>query len=142
MRVKRVAVLVAVALCAAVAVRGAGAQSDSAFACYSVWENDPGVWPSDDPTVFRSWDAYASSYWAPFAETSIPTAERVGGYYLTCALPAGWAATGRYLLGNGADVTADSVYFVGAKPIPGVYPVIAPGWSEDRARGRRRERRV
>jgi len=112
---------------AAVAAGSAKAQTDSAFACYSVWQTDPGVWQSTEPTVFASWDAYATGYWAPFAETSIPTAEQAGGYYLTCALPAGWALTGHYVLGDGTDVTNDAAYFVDAKPIPGVYPVIASG---------------
>jgi hypothetical protein len=114
-------------LAAAVAASTARAQSDSAFACYSVWQTDPGTWQSNDSTVFASWDAYAAGYWAPFAETSIPTAEKVGSYYLTCAFPAAWAMTGRYLTASGIDVTSDPVYFVDAKAIPGVYPVIAPG---------------
>lgn len=123
---KRVA-LVVVVLCAVVGAQSARAQTDSAFACYSVWETDPGPWQSTETAVFASWDAYASGYWAPFAETSIPTAEQVGGYYLTCVLPAGWALTGAYVLGDGTDVTTDAPYFVNAKAIPGVYPVIAPG---------------
>ncbi|HEX5449944.1 MAG TPA: hypothetical protein VFW85_07795 [Gaiellaceae bacterium] len=123
---KRVA-LVAVVLCAVVAAQSARAQTDSAFACYSVWQTDPGAWQSTETTVFASWDAYASGYWAPFAETSVPTAEQVGRYYLTCTLPAGWELTGGYVLGNGSDVTSDAPYFVNAKAIPGVYPVIAPG---------------
>ena len=112
---------------AAVAAGSAKAQTNSAFSCYSVWQQDPGAWSATDTTVFASWDAYASGYWAPFAETSIPTAEQVGGYYLTCVLPAGWALTDRYVLGDGTDVTNDAPYFVDAKSIPGVYPVIAPG---------------
>lgn len=112
---------------AAVLASSAKAQVNSGFACYSVWQQDPGAWSATDTTVFASWDAYAPGYWAPFAETSIPTAERVGGYYLTCLLPVGWALTGGYVLGNGADVTNDAPYFVNAKAIPGVYPVIASG---------------
>jgi hypothetical protein len=120
------AALLAVALCAAIAVRPAHAQSSSAFACYSVWQVDPGAWPADEKVVFASWSSYASSYWAPFAETSIPTANKAGKYDLTCAFPAGWTVTGRYVLGDGTDVTNDAVYFVNSKPIPGVYLVIAP----------------
>jgi hypothetical protein len=123
---KRAAVA-AVVLCAIVGAQSARAQTDSAFACYSVWQTDPGTWQSTETSVFASWDAYASSYWAPFAETSIPTAEQAGSYYLTCVLPAGWALTGDYILGNGTDVTNDAPYFADAKAIPGVYPVIAPG---------------
>ncbi len=84
-------------------------------------------WQSTEKSVFASWDAYASGYWAPFAEKTIPTAEKLGAYYLTCALPTGWALTGSYVLGDGSDVTNDAPYFVDAKAIPGVYPVIAPG---------------
>ena len=127
MAVKRVALIGAVALCALVAARSAGAQTNSAFACYSVWETDPGAWQSTETSVFANWDTYASDYWAPFAETSIATAEKAGTYYLTCQLPAGWAATDRYVLGDGTDVTNDAPYFVNGKTIPGVYPVIAPG---------------
>lgn len=123
---KRAAV-VAVVLCALVVAGSAGAQTDSAFACYSVWQNDPGAWQSTETTVFASWDTYASGYWAPFAETSIPTGEKAGDYYLTCVLPTGWAVTGNYVLGDGSDVTTNGAYFVDAKSIPGVYPVIAPG---------------
>jgi hypothetical protein len=118
-------VTVAAALCGAFALRTSAAES-SAFACYSVWETDPGVWADNDATVFSSWSSYASGYWAPFAEKSIATANKVGPYSFTCALPTGWTVTGTYVLGDGTDVTNDTVYFVDAKPIPGVYLVIAP----------------
>jgi hypothetical protein len=123
-RLLTVAMIVA-ALCGASALRTAEAAS-SAFACYSVWEFDPGVWPTDQTTVFSSWTSYASDYWAPFAETSIAAGNSAGSYYLTCALPTGWTVTGRYVLGDGTDVTNDAVYFVDGKPIIGVYAVIAP----------------
>jgi hypothetical protein len=120
------AVALAAAICGALVARTARAES-SAFACYSVWEVDPGAWSGDDRAVFSSWSTYASGYWAPFAETAIPTANKIGAYYLTCAFPAGWTVTGTYVLGDGTDVTSDAVYFVDSKPIPGVYLVIAPG---------------
>lgn len=117
--------LVAVALCGALALRSAGAES-SAYACYSVWQADPGAWPASEKTVFASWSSYASGYWAPFAETSIAAVNQAGPYYLTCAFPTGWTVTGKYVLGDGTDVTGNAVYFVDSKPIPGVYAVIAP----------------
>jgi hypothetical protein len=121
-----VAVGLAVALCGGLALRGASAQESSAFACYSVWEVNPGVWPANEKAVFSSWSSYASGYWAPFAEKSIATANKAGPYYLTCAFPTGWTVSGTYVLGDGTDVTNDAVYFVDSKPIPGVYLVIAP----------------
>ena len=120
-------VLIPLVIVCAVAARSAHAAPSSAFACYSVWQTDPGAWSVDDSTVFSTWDSYGMGYWAPFAEKSVPTAEKVGSYYLTCAFPAGWSVTGSFVLGNGSDVTNDAVYFVDAKAIPGVYPVIAPG---------------
>jgi hypothetical protein len=119
------AVLVAAALCGATVARTAGAES-SAYACYSVWEFNPGVWPTSETTVFSNWTSYASDYWAPFAEKTVASANRAGPYYLTCAFPTGWTLTGRYVLGDGTDVTNDAVYFVDDKPIVGVYAVIAP----------------
>ena len=118
--------LIVAALCGATALRTAGAESSSAYACYSVWEFDPGVWQTNETTVFSSWTSYASDYWAPFAETSVAAANSAGPYYLTCAFPTGWTVTGRYVLGDGTDVTNDAVYFVDGKPIVGVYAVIAP----------------
>lgn len=118
-------VLVAAALFGALTMHTARADS-SAYACYSVWQFDPGVWSTNEQTVFSSWTSYASDYWAPFAETSIAAGNRAGPYYLTCTFPTGWTVTGRYVLGDGTDVTNDAVYFVDGKPIVGVYAVIAP----------------
>lgn len=119
-------VLLAAALCGGLALRNAGAEESSAFACYSVWEIDPGAWRANEQAVFASWSSYAPDYWAPFAEKSVATETKAGSYYLTCAFPTGWTVTGTYVLGDGTDVTNDAVYFVDAKPIPGVYLVIAP----------------
>jgi hypothetical protein len=94
-----------------------------AFACYSKFEVDPGVWSTTD--VFPTWDSYAQGYWAPYAEQTVPTQTKIGNYYLLCNLPAGMAANGSYVFGGGTPAPASSPYVNGGMPIPGIYPVAA-----------------
>lgn len=123
---------------AGVAASGAAAQGDtpftttSAFLCYSKFQVDPGVWPIYR-TSYRvhdtAADLLAQGYWAPYAETGVPTATRItGGYYLTCSLPASMqsvgaqsgSATAPQLVSQKGNLVAESSKLAG---VPGYYPL-------------------
>jgi hypothetical protein len=114
----------AVALALGIAAPFASADPGAlAFACYSTSQVDPGVWSSGETDVFATWASYAPGYWAPYAETSVPTHTQIGDYYLTCNLPSGMAANGAYVSKGGSATPDEWPYIVDGSAIPGVYPV-------------------
>ncbi len=126
--IRRTLVLLAVAAAAlALAVPAAMAalpdDPDYAFACHSPGEN-PGVWPSTDPSVF-SGGFYADGYWAPYAIKGSGTTQ-LGSYYLTCALPTGMATIGTYVTDGGVAVSAAPPWVTADGHILlGIYPIAA-----------------
>jgi len=128
------------ALCAALvaavtAIAAIAAQSAAAFggvnhdyACYSA-QASPLLAAANDTTVFASSDTFAPGYFAPMAESSVPTQTPIpGGWYLTCSLQTGWTQIGSYILGDGSTIALNGPtdYLQNSMPIPGVYPVIQP----------------
>jgi hypothetical protein len=126
------------ALCAAVAVAAAAiaafaAPSAGAFggvnhdyACYSA-TGAPILAAANDTGVFATSDTFAPGYFAPMAESSVPTQTPIpGGWYLTCSLQTGWTQIGSYILGDGSTIAMNgpTSYLQNSLPIPGVYPVI------------------
>ena len=83
-----------VTLCAALAAAfvlassAGAAQNNHLFLCYSQWQVDPGSWSLGPANAFggvtTAQSLLAAGYWTPVAETSIPTATKVGSYYLYC----------------------------------------------------------
>jgi hypothetical protein len=86
----------------------------SVFLCYSQWQTNPGLWPSDQAA-----DLVQQGYWLPVAETSVPTPTKIGNYYLYCngtntGLPHFTTGSGR-IDASGNLLDPDSVF--------GHYPV-------------------
>ena len=123
------AVVAAVAAITVLGVQSATADpggTNHAYVCFSSVAG-PMIVSADDSNVFPTWYGYASGYFAPMAESSVPTTTQMaGGWYLTCSLPAGWTEIGSYVLGDGSkvDLSGPTDYLVNSLPIPGVYPVI------------------
>jgi hypothetical protein len=102
--------------------------TNHAYVCFSSVAA-PMLASANDSSVFPTWSTYATGYFAPMAESSVPTTtEMAGGFFLTCNLAAGWTQIGSYILGDGSkiDLSGPTDYVVNSLPIPGVYPVIQP----------------
>ena len=131
---KRQKALLAVVAAVAAIVTAIGVQSataadpgmNHAYVCYSALAA-PLVVGADNTSVFPTWATYATGYFAPMAESTVPTeTQMAGGWYLSCSLPTGWTEIGSYILGDGSkiDLNGPTDYLVNSAPIPGVYPVI------------------
>ena len=131
---KRQKALFAAAAAIAAIVTAIGVQSataadpgvNHAYVCYSALAA-PLVVSADNSSVFPTWYGYATGYFAPMAESTVPTDTLMaGGWYLTCSLPTGWTQIGSYILGDGSKISLNGPtdYLVNSQPIPGVYPVI------------------
>jgi len=132
---KRHKVLFAV-VAAFAAITVLGVQSASAdpggqnhdYVCFSSVAG-PMLVSSDDSSVFPTWSTFATGYFAPMAESTVPTTTQIaGGWYLTCNLAPGWTEIGSYILGDGSkiDLSGPTDYLVNSLPIQGVYAVIQP----------------
>jgi hypothetical protein len=124
------AVIAAVAALTAIGVNSATADpggTNHAYVCFSSIAG-PMLVSADDTSVYPTWDTYATGYFTPLAETSVPTTTEIAGWYLTCSLPAGWTEIGSYILGDGSkvDLSGPTGYLQNSVPVPGVYPVIQP----------------
>lgn len=125
------AVVAAIAAITVLGVQAASADvggTNHAYVCFSSVAG-PMLASADDTSVFPTWSTYGSGYFAPMAESSVPTTTQIaGGWYLTCNLAAGWTQIGSYILGDGSkiDLSGPTDYLVNSLPIPGVYPVIQP----------------
>jgi hypothetical protein len=130
---KRHKTLLTVLVAAAAIVTVIGVQSataapsdNNAYVCFSSVAS-PMIASANDTSVFRTWYGYGTGYFAPMAESTVPThTQMAGGWYLTCSLPAGWTQIGSYILGDGSkvDLSGPTDYLYNSLPIPGVYPVI------------------
>ncbi|HLX20548.1 MAG TPA: hypothetical protein VKR23_10395 [Gaiellaceae bacterium] len=125
--VKRMLVLGAAGLAlAGVAASGAGAQTTSAFLCYSKFQTDPGVWPlaKTSPAIHdTAADLLALGYWQPYAEKSTPTnTEITGGYYLICNLPTSLNPMQSMVVTQKGALIPMSPKYIGE---PGLYPEAA-----------------
>lgn len=116
----------AVVVAAGVVAGGAaGATPSNDYACYSA-TGAAGVWSSAQTNVFASWSTFAPGYFTPFAEKTVVTTVPMNSYYLTCSMPTGWKVTG-YVTDGGEALVSTTSYIINGQPIPGIYPVIAPG---------------
>src|SRR4051794_29766624 len=67
-----------------------------AYVCFSSVAG-PMLAAADNADVFPTWSSYATGYFAPMAEATVPTTTQIaGGWYLTCNLAAGWTQIGSY----------------------------------------------
>jgi hypothetical protein len=100
---------------------GAAGQTSASYLCYSKFQVDPGSW-AETSTNGNSTVAslMARGYWAPYAETSVPTATKItGGYYLICNLPASLKpVAGTWISQKGEKTTVSSF-----ATQPGYYPL-------------------
>lgn len=91
---------------------------NSAFLCYSAFEDNPGAWPIDTAAQLLT-----QGYWAPYAVPgNVAGGTNVGGYHLTCNI-ASTQSAGDSTLGG-----AGETYGAGAKSevsdVPGHYPIV------------------
>lgn len=91
---------------------------DSAFLCYSAFQDNPGVWPMPVATQLLS-----SGYWSPYAVPgNVAGGTNIGGYHLSCNLATGQSASDSSLGGAG------ETYGAGDKPdvsgVPGHYSIV------------------
>jgi hypothetical protein len=133
---KRILVLMAAASLAGLGATGGRAGASAAFLCYSKWQIDPGVWTfKTTPRGNSARALFATGYWSPYAEKSIPTDTRLpGGWYLLCNLgqpavgPTGLQVESGNFVDNGGTVwtPASPLYravFAGAAGKAGYYPM-------------------
>jgi len=120
------AAFAAIATAIVVQTASAAPSDNNAYVCFSSVAS-PMIASANDTSVFPTWSTYGHGYFAPMAESSVPTnTQMAGGWYLTCNLAAGWTQVGSYILGDGSkiDLSGPTDYLVNSLPIPGVYPVI------------------
>jgi hypothetical protein len=119
--------MVVVAVAVPVAAAAARGTVNHAFACYSRDQRDPGAWERSNNTVFAAAD-YGKGYWRPWAVKEKVSSTQIGGYYLTCTLPAGMAESGTYLT-DGGEVLGATAANPDGSLVVGLYPIAEPAGS-------------